>query len=71
MWRRLEVDRVLAQASLSERTRLLTEVLTLGRLVSPGSVRIPSQSDQPFRSNPISRSVIPKVFDHPFCGGFA
>ncbi|MBI2325562.1 MAG: IS1634 family transposase [Chloroflexi bacterium] len=37
MWRRLGVDAVLAQAGLSARTRQLTEVMTLGRLVSPGS----------------------------------
>jgi len=35
MWKRLGVDDVLAGAGLSARTRLLTEVMTLNRLVSP------------------------------------
>lgn len=37
LWGRLGVDAVLAQAGLSERARLLTEVMVLGRLVSPAS----------------------------------
>jgi transposase len=35
MWQRLGVDAVLAKAGLSERTRLLTEAMTLNRLVFP------------------------------------
>ncbi len=37
MWRALELDRILAEAGLSARTRLLTEVMTLNRLVHPTS----------------------------------
>ena len=35
MWRRLDVDAVLARAGLSERARVLTEAMTLNRLVLP------------------------------------
>jgi len=35
MWRKLDVDDVLARAGLSERTRALTEIMTLNRLVFP------------------------------------
>jgi len=37
MWRRLQLDAILRQAGLNERTRLLTEVMTLNRLVAPAS----------------------------------
>jgi transposase len=37
MWRVLTVDTILANAGLSRRARLLTEVMTLNRLVSPAS----------------------------------
>ncbi len=37
MWRLLELDRILAAAGLSRRARLLTEVMTLNRLVRPAS----------------------------------
>jgi transposase len=37
MWLRLGVDQVLARAGLSPKTRLLTEVMTLNRLVHPSS----------------------------------
>jgi transposase len=37
MWRLLTVDAILATAGLSRRARLLTEVMTLNRLVSPAS----------------------------------
>jgi transposase len=37
MWQKLEVDAVLAKAGLSPRARLLTEVMTLNRLVHPTS----------------------------------
>jgi transposase len=37
LWQRLELDAVLAQAGLSARTRVLTEILTLNRLVCPRS----------------------------------
>lgn len=37
MWRALELDRILEEAGLSARTRLLTEVMTLNRLVHPTS----------------------------------
>jgi len=37
MWRRLGVDEVLAQGGLGERARLLTEAMTLNRLVFPRS----------------------------------
>lgn len=38
-WRRLELDRVLAEAGLKERTRQLVCAMTLNRLVHPGSER--------------------------------
>ena len=37
IWRRLEVDRILEGAGLSERARVLAEVMTMNRLVSPSS----------------------------------
>lgn len=37
MWRTLTLDAILADAGLSARARLLTEVMTLNRLVSPAS----------------------------------
>ena len=37
MWRTLTLDSILAAAGLSARARLLTEVMTLNRLVSPAS----------------------------------
>jgi transposase len=37
MWRRLMLDAILRQAGLDERTRLLTEVMTINRLVEPSS----------------------------------
>ena len=37
MWRLLRLDPILADAGLSARARLLTEVMTLNRLVSPAS----------------------------------
>jgi len=37
MWKKLEVDGLLAAAGLSERARLLTEVMTLNRLIYPCS----------------------------------
>jgi hypothetical protein len=37
MWRVLTLDTILANAGLSRRARLLTEVMTLNRLVSPAS----------------------------------
>jgi len=37
MWRRLHLDTILRKAGLNERTRLLTEVMTINRLVSPSS----------------------------------
>jgi transposase len=37
MWRALELDRILEEAGLSARTRRLTELMTLNRLVSPAS----------------------------------
>ena len=37
MWQRLGLDGVLAQAGLSARTRVLTEIMTLNRLVCPPS----------------------------------
>jgi transposase len=37
MWRTLTLDAILAAAGLSRRARLLTEVMTLNRLVSPAS----------------------------------
>jgi len=37
MWKRLELETVLAQAGLGEGARLLTEVMTLNRLVGPCS----------------------------------
>jgi len=37
MWQRLGFDEVLTQAGLSERGRLLTEVMTLNRLICPAS----------------------------------
>jgi len=37
LWQMLALDAVLAQAGLSARTRVLTEIMTLNRLVSPRS----------------------------------
>jgi transposase len=37
MWRRLHLDAILDKAGLNERARLLTEVMTINRLVSPCS----------------------------------
>lgn len=37
MWRRLQLDAILRKAGLNERTRLLTEVMTINRLVAPSS----------------------------------
>ena len=37
MWRRLRLDAILRQAGLNERARLLTEVMTINRLVAPAS----------------------------------
>ncbi|MBI2878401.1 MAG: IS1634 family transposase [Candidatus Rokubacteria bacterium] len=37
MWRTLTLDAILADAGLSARARLLTEIMTLNRLVSPAS----------------------------------
>ena len=37
LWQRLGVDAVLAQAGLSTRTRVLTEIMTLNRLVCPSA----------------------------------
>ncbi|MGH7275488.1 MAG: IS1634 family transposase, partial [Candidatus Rokuibacteriota bacterium] len=37
MWRLLRLDTILGEAGLSERARLLTEVMTLNRLVQPAS----------------------------------
>ena len=37
MWRALELDRILEEAGLSARARLLTEVMTLNRLVHPAA----------------------------------
>lgn len=37
MWRRLKLDGILRQAGLDERTRRLTEVMTINRLVAPCS----------------------------------
>jgi transposase len=37
LWQKLGMDEVLAQAELSARTRVLTEIMTLNRLVCPGS----------------------------------
>ncbi len=37
MWRALELDRILEEAGLSARTRRLTEIMTLNRLVSPAA----------------------------------
>jgi transposase len=37
MWRRLQLDAILRKAGLNERTRLLTEVMTINRLVTPFS----------------------------------
>lgn len=37
MWRRLQLDAILRRAGLDERTRLLTEVMTINRLVAPAS----------------------------------
>jgi transposase len=36
-WQRLGLDEILAQAGLSPKTRLLTEVMTLNRLIEPAS----------------------------------
>ncbi len=37
MWRRLKLDAILHQAGLNQRARLLTEVMTINRLVAPSS----------------------------------
>jgi transposase len=37
MWRRLKLDAILQKAGLNRRTRLLTEVMTINRLVAPSS----------------------------------
>jgi len=37
MWRRLKLDAILQKAGLNQRTRLLTEVMTINRLVAPAS----------------------------------
>jgi len=37
MWRRLQLEAILRKAGLNERTRLLTEVMTINRLVAPSS----------------------------------
>jgi transposase len=37
MWQKLDLDAVLARAGLSDRTRVLTEIMTLNRLVFPRS----------------------------------
>ncbi len=37
MWRRLQLDTILRKAGVNERTRLLTEVMTINRLVFPSS----------------------------------
>ena len=37
MWQALELDRILAAAGLSARTRLLTQIMTLNRLVRPAA----------------------------------
>jgi transposase len=37
LWQKLDLDGVLARAGLSARTRVLTEIMTLNRLVSPRS----------------------------------
>ena len=37
MWQRLRLDAILQKAGLNERTRLLTEVMTINRLVAPCS----------------------------------
>ena len=37
MWRRLQLDAIPRKAGLNERTRLLTEVMTINRLVTPSS----------------------------------
>jgi transposase len=37
MWRRLNLDAILGQAGLNQRARLLSEVLTINRLVAPAS----------------------------------
>ena len=37
MWRRLRLDAILRQAGLNERARLLSEVMTINRLVAPAS----------------------------------
>jgi len=37
MWRRLRLDAILRKAGLNERARLLTEVMTINRLVAPAS----------------------------------
>jgi len=37
MWRRLQLDAILRKAGLNERTRLLIEVMTINRLVTPSS----------------------------------
>ena len=37
MWRRLQLDAILRKAGLNQRARLLTEVMTINRLVAPSS----------------------------------
>ena len=37
MWRRLKLDAILAKAGLNRRARLLTELMTINRLVAPAS----------------------------------
>ena len=37
MWRRLQLDAIPRKAGLNERTRLLIEVMTINRLVTPSS----------------------------------
>jgi len=37
MWRRLKLDAILQKAGLNQRARLLTEVMTINRLVAPAS----------------------------------
>jgi len=37
MWRRLNLDAILGQAGLNQRARLLSEVMTINRLVAPAS----------------------------------
>ena len=48
MWRLLHMDTILADAGLSRRAQLVTEVMTLNRLVHPAAER---------RRSPIAPSV--------------